>query len=163
MLTAARQLAGGAPMGTHHLLEAMALVEGSVAGNVLAALGLDADALGAKIDEVGIEGTSDVTPELAAARQMEVRLDDDAVRIVLGDDTVRELVGKLTESLGNPIRGADGAGDSLIELWQANVAALQHLVGGAGARRRRGARRHQPRRHRARHDPQPPAPAAALT
>ena len=162
VLAAARQLAGGAPMGTHHLLEAMALVEGSVAGNVLAALGLDADALGAKIDEAGIEGTSDITPDLAAARQMEVQLDEDVVRIVFGDATMRELVGKLTESLGNPIRGVDGVGDSLIELWQANVVALQHLVAALSPDDGEDPGRHQPRRHRARHDPQPPAPPTAL-
>jgi hypothetical protein len=128
VLAAARELAAGAPMGTHHLLEALALTEGSVAANVLAGLGLDADGLAARIDEMSVDGTSDVTPELAAARQLEVHLDDEAVRIVLGDDTIRELVGRLVESMGNPIRGDAGDADSLIALWRANVGALQEIA-----------------------------------
>ncbi|MFT3852716.1 MAG: hypothetical protein QM733_08280 [Ilumatobacteraceae bacterium] len=116
-----------APLATHHLLEALAMAEGSVAGNVLAALGVDADSVVTKIDETAVEGTTDITPELAAARQMEIRLDDGSVRIVLGDDTIREIVGRLAESMGNPITGADAA-ESLIQLWRANLAALQQLA-----------------------------------
>lgn len=40
------------------------------------AIVLDADTFAATIDEVGIEGTSDLTEAEAAARQMEIRLAD---------------------------------------------------------------------------------------
>ena len=129
VISTAQALAGGAPVGSHHLLEAMVLLEGSLAGNTLAALGVDADALAAKIDELGIDGTTDVTPEDAAARQMEIHVDDSEVRIVLRDAASREIARALTDTMGNPIRGDDPAGSALIELWQAVTTALQQLRG----------------------------------
>jgi ATP-dependent Clp protease ATP-binding subunit ClpC len=45
VIAAARQLAGSGPIGTHHLLEAMTLVDDSLASNVLGALGIAPDAL----------------------------------------------------------------------------------------------------------------------
>ena len=128
-IAAARELAAGGPMGTQHLLEALAMSAGSVAANVIAELGLDADDLAARIDVAEVDGTSDVTPELVAVRRMELHLDDDAVRIVLGDDTVRELVARLVGSMGNPIRGADGDADSLIGLWRSTVTSLLAIAG----------------------------------
>ncbi len=127
LIETAQQLAGSAPMGTHHLLEAMTLLEGSLAGNTLAALGVDAQALAAKIDELGVEGTSDVTPDVAAARRMEISVDDSAVHIVLADDVSRDLVARLAATTGNPIRGDDAAG-SLVGVWRAIVTALQQLL-----------------------------------
>ncbi|MCU1501653.1 MAG: ATP-dependent Clp protease ATP-binding subunit [Ilumatobacteraceae bacterium] len=128
LIAAAEQLAGTAPMGTHHLLEAMALLDGSLAGNTLSALGVDPQVLAATIDQLGIDGTSDITPEVAAARRMEIHVDDESVRIVLNDDVSRELAAKLVESMGNPIRGEDSAGGALVGMWQSTVNALQQLV-----------------------------------
>ena len=54
----------------------------TVSGKVLISLGVDADTLAAKIDELGIEGTSDVTPEESAARQMELRIEGDKLRVI---------------------------------------------------------------------------------
>ena len=127
VISTAQALAGGAPVGSHHLLEAMVLLEGSLAGNTLAALGVDADALAAKIDEIGIDGTTDVTPEDAAARQMEIHVDDAEVRIILRDAASREIAQALSATMGNPIRGDDPAGSALIELWQAVTTTLQQL------------------------------------
>src|SRR6478735_8307765 len=103
VLAAAKDLAGGAPMGTHHLLEALAMADDSIGGSVLAALGVDVDGIAARIDEVDVAGTTDVTPELAAARTIEVHLDEAAVRIVLGDETTYKLVTRLVATMGNPI------------------------------------------------------------
>jgi ATP-dependent Clp protease ATP-binding subunit ClpA len=47
-LAAAQSLAGGAPIGSHHLLEALANAEGSMAARVLAELGVDAPTQAAK-------------------------------------------------------------------------------------------------------------------
>ena len=127
VMATAQALAGGAPVGSHHLLEAMVLLEGSLAANTLAALGIDADALAAKIDEIGIDGTTDVTPEDAAARQMEIQVEESEVRIVLRDTASREIAAALSTTMGNPIRGDNPAGSALIELWQAVMAALQQL------------------------------------
>jgi ATP-dependent Clp protease ATP-binding subunit ClpA len=127
LIAAAQQLAGSAPMGTHHLLEAMTLLDESLAGHTLTALGVDAQALAAKIDELGVEGTSDITPDVAGARRMEISVDEAAVHIVLGDDVSRDLVTKLTAAAGNPIRGDDAA-DPLVGVWRAIVTALQQLL-----------------------------------
>ena len=129
VLAAAQELAGDAPMGSHHLLEAMALVDDSLAASTLAALGIAGADVAATIDELGIAGTSDVTPELEAVQHLEVHLDDDAVRIVLADPATRELVARLVDAMGNPIRGSDPAGATLIGLWQAVRDALTQVVG----------------------------------
>ena len=123
----AQELAASAPMGSQHLLEALARSEESLAGKVLAALGVDADAIAAKIDELGLEGTTDLTPEQAAARQMEVRLDGDEVHIVLRDETAVDLVRTLSEAVGGPVRSDDGAVGSLVGLWQAVVRGLEEI------------------------------------
>jgi ATP-dependent Clp protease ATP-binding subunit ClpA len=123
----AEALADRAPVGSHHLLEALARTEHSVAAKVLAALGLDADAIAAKIDDVGLEGTSDATTEETAARQMEVRLEEDAVHVVLRDAATVELVRSITEPLGGPVRGDDPAAGSLAGMWQPIVASLEEL------------------------------------
>jgi len=127
VIATAHALAAGAPVGSHHLLEAMVLLEGSLGGNTLAALGVDADAVAAKIDELGIDGTTDVTPQDAAARQMEIHVDDNEVRIILRDAASREIAQALTATMGNPIRGDNPAGSPLIELWRAVMTVFQQL------------------------------------
>jgi ATP-dependent Clp protease ATP-binding subunit ClpA len=126
-LSGAQELAAGSAIGSHHLLEALARSEDGLASKVLASLGVDADALAAKIDELGIEGTSDVTPEETAARQMEVRIEGDEVHIVLGDESTVQLVRAITEQLGGPVRGDDAASGSLVGMWQSVTANLEEL------------------------------------
>jgi ATP-dependent Clp protease ATP-binding subunit ClpA len=127
ILTAAQELAGPSPMGSQHLLVAMSLLEDSLAACALAALGIKADALADVITNLDVEGTTDVTPQDAAARHMEVRLVDDEVHIVLRDPAslaqVRDLIGRF----GNPITGTDPIGRPLVELWEATRGALTNL------------------------------------
>jgi ATP-dependent Clp protease ATP-binding subunit ClpA len=127
VVTIAQELAASSPVGSQHLLEALARSDDTVAAKVLAALGVDADAIAAKIDELGIEGTSDVIPGQAAARQMEVRLDGREVHVVLRDETAVELVRTLTEAVGGPLRGDDSAVGSLMGLWKAILGELEAL------------------------------------
>ena len=68
-----------------------------------------------------------MTPEDAAARQMEIHVEESEVRIVLRDPASREIAAGLSAAMGNPIRGDNPAGSALIELWQAVMAALQQL------------------------------------
>ena len=126
-LSNAQQLAGGAAVGSHHLLEALARSEDSLASRVLISLGVDADTLAAKIDELGTEGTSDVTPEETAARQMELRIEDDVAYVVLRDAATVELVRTIVDTFGGPVRGDDAAVGSLAGLWQAIVGGLEDL------------------------------------
>lgn len=74
VVTAAQALAGGAPMGSHHLLEALVRAEGSMAAKVLSDLGIDPATIAAKVDEFDTEDTTDATPQEGAARRMEIRV-----------------------------------------------------------------------------------------
>jgi ATP-dependent Clp protease ATP-binding subunit ClpA len=126
-VAAAERLAGGSPMGSHHLLEALIRSEDSAAAKVLAALGVDADALAAKIDEVGIDGTTDLTDEEAAARQMKIDVTDDTITITLRDEAALELGRAVTEQLGGPIRGDDAAVGGLVSLHQAVIRFMTEV------------------------------------
>jgi ATP-dependent Clp protease ATP-binding subunit ClpA len=126
-LSNAQQLAGSSAVGSHHLLEALARSEDSLASKVLVSLGVDADTLAAKIDELGIEGTSDVTPEESAARQMELRVEADVAYVVLRDAGTVQLVRTITESFGGSVRGDDAGVGSMAGLWQAVAAGLDDL------------------------------------
>jgi ATP-dependent Clp protease ATP-binding subunit ClpA len=126
-VAAANDLAATAPTGSQHLLEALARSEDTLAGRVLAALGVDAEAIAAKIDELGVEGTTDVTPEQAAAGQMEIRLHGEEVHLVLRDETSVQLARTITDAVSGPVRGDDAAAGSLVGLWQAIVAQLEDV------------------------------------
>jgi ATP-dependent Clp protease ATP-binding subunit ClpA len=127
VVAAAERLAGGSPMGSHHLLEALVRSEDSAAAKALAALGVDPDTLAEKIDEVGIDGTSDLTEDEAAARQMEIRLEEGEVRILLRDEATLELAQAVTEHLGGPVRGDDPVAGGLVALHQAVTHSLTEL------------------------------------
>jgi ATP-dependent Clp protease ATP-binding subunit ClpA len=127
VVAAAEKLAGGSPVGSHHLLEALIRSDDSAAAKVLASLGLDADTLAAKIDEVGIEDTADLTDDEAAARQMEIRLANDEVQVVLRDESTVELVKALTEQLNGPVRGDDPVVGGLTGLRQDIMLFLSRL------------------------------------
>jgi ATP-dependent Clp protease ATP-binding subunit ClpA len=128
VIAAARQLAGDGPMGTHHLLEAMTLVDGSLASSALGALGVAPEAVATTIDELGTSGTTDLSPEESAAQHMDVRIADDEVTIVLRDVTTIELGRTLAAAVGTPISGESGGASPLVGLWQAIQAALRDLV-----------------------------------
>jgi ATP-dependent Clp protease ATP-binding subunit ClpC len=125
-LATARELAGSGRIGSHHLLEALARSEDSLASRALASLGVDADVLAAAIDDLGVDGTSDVTPDETAARQMEIRLEGDEVHLVLRDDASVALVRTISAQLGGPLHGDDPIGPPVV-LWQAIVSGLEEL------------------------------------
>jgi ATP-dependent Clp protease ATP-binding subunit ClpC len=124
----AAQLAGSAPLGTHHLLEALARADSSLAAHALTAVGVDVEVLAAKIDELGPEGTADLTPEQEIARAMEIRLDGEEVHVVLRDSATVELAREITDQLGgSAIKGDDPLTGSLIGLHQAVIRSLQEV------------------------------------
>jgi ATP-dependent Clp protease ATP-binding subunit ClpC len=127
VIEVAEQLAGNGPTGSHHLLEALIRSEGSLAAKVLASLGVDAEAVTRCVDELGPEGTTDISPEEVAARQVEVRLDGAEVHVVLRDEVAVETAKALTDRLGGPIRGDDPDTASLVGLWQAVLSGLEDL------------------------------------
>lgn len=124
-VSVASALAGGAPVGSHHLLEAMLRTENSMAARVLRELGIDPDAVAAKIDELDPETTTDANPEEAAARRMEIRLVDDEVHLVLRDPTTVTSAKKVIELANGPVQGVGPAAGMFVPLWR---SANQLLV-----------------------------------
>ncbi|MHB9856165.1 Clp protease N-terminal domain-containing protein [Streptomyces krungchingensis] len=126
MMTTAGALAGGAPVGSHHLLEAMLRAENSMAARALRELGVDPDAVAAKIDELDPETTTDANPEEAAARKMEIRVVDDEVHLILRDPATVTIAKQVTELSGGPIQGVGPVAGMFVPLWRsANQLLLQ--------------------------------------
>ncbi|WP_417799528.1 Clp protease N-terminal domain-containing protein [Streptomyces beijiangensis] len=126
-VSVASALAGGAPVGSHHLLEAMLRTEDSMAAKVLRALGVEPDAVAAKIDELDPETTTDANPEEAAARRMEIRLVDDEVHLILRDPTTVTNAKKVTELAGGPIQGVGPAAGMFVPLWRSTNQLLLQI------------------------------------
>lgn len=128
-VSTASALAGGAPVGSHHLLEAMLRSEDSMAARVLRELGVDPDAVAAKIDELDPETTTDANPEEAAARRMEIRLVDDEVHLVLRDPATVAAARKVTELSRGPIEGVGPVAGMFVPLWRSTNQLLVRLQG----------------------------------
>jgi ATP-dependent Clp protease ATP-binding subunit ClpC len=126
-MSTASALAGGAPVGSHHLLEAMLQAENSMAARVLRELGVDPDAVAAKIDELDPETTTDANPEEAAARKMEIRLVDDEVHLILRDPTTVTIAKKVTELSNGPIQGVGPVAGMFVPLWRSTNQLLLQI------------------------------------
>ena len=126
-VSTASALAGGAPVGSHHLLEAMLRAENSMAARVLRELGVDPDAVAAKIDELDPETTTDANPEEAAARRMEIRLVDDEVHLILRDPATVTIARKVTELSDGPIQGIGPVAGLFVPLWRSTNQLLAQI------------------------------------
>lgn len=126
-MSTASALAGGAPVGSHHLLEAMLRAENSMAAKVLRELGVDPEAVAAKIDELDPESTTDANPEETAARKMELRLVDDEVHLILRDPATVAIARTVTELADGPIKGAGPVAGLFVPLWRSTNQLLQQL------------------------------------
>ncbi|WP_214406479.1 Clp protease N-terminal domain-containing protein [Pseudonocardia lacus] len=105
VLARAEALAAGAPVGSQHLLEALAMTPSGVAGRALADLGVTGETLSARIDDLDVEGTGDSTPELAAAATMTLAVDDAQVVLTSADPDLVARVTALVEQAGGPLTG----------------------------------------------------------
>jgi ATP-dependent Clp protease ATP-binding subunit ClpC len=131
-VSTASALAGGAPVGSHHLLEAMLRVENSMAARVLRELGVDPDAVAAKIDELDPETTTDANPEEAAARKMEIRLVDDEVHLILRDPATVAIAKNVIDLSEGPIQGVGPVAGMFVPLWRSTnqlLSQLQRMLG----------------------------------
>ncbi|MDQ0604330.1 ATP-dependent Clp protease ATP-binding subunit ClpA [Streptomyces canus] len=126
-VSVASALAGGAPVGSHHLLEAMLRAENSMAARVLRELGVDPATVAAKIDELDPETTTDANPEEAAARRMEVRLSDGEVHLILRDPATVTLAEKVTELSGGPVQGVGPVAGMFVPLWRSTNQLLLEI------------------------------------
>jgi len=125
-LALAQQAAAGAPMGTHHLLEALTRLDTSMAGKTLAALGVTTDAVLAQIDELNLADTSDITPEQAAAATIRWEADEDGARIVTTDPDTVATLRRLAEKAGGTLTGDGPLAGPFIGLHR----AIRNALGG---------------------------------
>ncbi|MCT2584059.1 Clp protease N-terminal domain-containing protein [Actinophytocola sp. S1-96] len=128
MVAAAEALAGDAPMGSHHLLEALIRAEGSMAATVLAQLGVNPEAVASKVDAMDSDATTDATPEETAARKMELRVEGDEVHLVFRDQATLALARTVQELTTAPIRATGPLAGRFVPLWTQTNEALLTLV-----------------------------------
>jgi ATP-dependent Clp protease ATP-binding subunit ClpA len=128
VLELAAQFAGGAPVGSQHLLEALAWVEDGVAGRVLKGLGVTRDSLAEAVAGADLGGTADLTPELTAAAALRLTVDGDSAVLTSTDPTVVALVRQLVDELGGELSGDGPLAGSFVPLHRALVhtAAAVH-------------------------------------
>lgn len=132
VVTVALALAGEAPMGSHHLLEALVRAEGSMAAKVLGDLGVDAATIARKVDELDAEDTTDATPEESAARKMELRVASgeagDEVQLVFRDEATVGLAKSVTDLVGGPITATVPVTGKFVPLWTSTNDMLVSLL-----------------------------------
>jgi ATP-dependent Clp protease ATP-binding subunit ClpC len=119
VLVLAARLAGGTPVGSHHILEAILQQPDSAAAKVLTDAGIDLDQLAARLDEVSTEDTADDTPTQAAARQLELSVTDEAITIVLRDPGSLKLGKQIVQLNGGQLRARGPQLDLVGRLWDA--------------------------------------------
>jgi ATP-dependent Clp protease ATP-binding subunit ClpC len=105
VLALAQRLAAGAPVGSHHLLEALARTDGSMGGQVLAALGVDAEAVVGTADGLDVTSTSDVTAEQVAAGRIRLWVEGEEVRLAVADPALAARARELVAVGGGELRG----------------------------------------------------------
>jgi ATP-dependent Clp protease ATP-binding subunit ClpA len=135
-LSEAARLAGGQPVGSHHLLLAALADTDSAAARALAALGIDLEQARTALRDMDVTGTSDEQPEVAGRRQMVIHVGEDRltveatdpVIVAAGQAALRALgaLGEEAASAGD-IRGDVAAGASLSTVWQALKESLEAI------------------------------------
>jgi ATP-dependent Clp protease ATP-binding subunit ClpC len=145
-LSEATQLAGGQPVGSHHLLLAALADTDSAAARALAALGIDLEQARESLRGMDVTGTSDEQPEEAGRRQMVIHVREDRLTIEVADPVIVAAAQAALRALGadaassgasassgdaassGDIRGDLAACASLGTVWQAlqdSLATIQ--------------------------------------
>jgi len=132
-LSEAARLAGGRPVGSHHLLLAALGDPDTAAARALAALGVDLDQAREALRAADVTGTSDEQPEEAGRRQMLIRVTGEQLTIEATDPVIVELGRAALDALGEQasppgvIRGDLPASASLAHVWQALHDSLEAI------------------------------------
>ena len=132
-LNEAARLAGGEPVGSHHLVLAALGDPGTAAARALAALGVDLDQARAALRTADVTGSTDELPQEAGRRQMVLRATGDTLTIELRDPLIVELGGAALSALGDRagqppvIRGDRPVSASLAAVWLALRASLDEI------------------------------------
>ncbi|WP_219417129.1 Clp protease N-terminal domain-containing protein [Pseudonocardia nigra] len=125
VLALAEQLAAGAPLGSHHLLEALARLDSSMAGRALASLGVTQDAVTERIDALDVAGTADATPEQAAAATMRWEIDADGAALRITDPDTVAALRRITDDAGGTLEGGGALAGPFITLFRAIQQAIE--------------------------------------
>jgi ATP-dependent Clp protease ATP-binding subunit ClpA len=132
-LEEAVRLAGGGPVGSHHLVLAALADPGTAAARALAALGIDLDQARAALRAADVAGSTDELPQEAGRRQLQVRLTGDSLTMELTDPVIvglgRAALDALGDRAGEPpaIRGDLPVSTSLATVWLALQASLEEI------------------------------------
>ena len=117
-LTEAARLAGGAPIGSHHLLLAALADPNSAAARTLAGLGVDLDQAQELLRTADVTGTTDEPPEEAGRRQMSLQVTDETLTVVIvdpvlvaaGKDALKTVNASAEQGADDKSGGIGGAG-----------------------------------------------------
>jgi ATP-dependent Clp protease ATP-binding subunit ClpA len=120
-LTEAARLAGGAPIGSHHLLLAALADPNSAAARTLAGLGVDLDRARELLRTADVAGTSDEAPEEAGRRQMSLQVTDETLTVVIvdpvlvaaGQAALKAVNGNAEATAAGPSGSAGETGEAL--------------------------------------------------
>jgi ATP-dependent Clp protease ATP-binding subunit ClpA len=132
-LAEAARLAGGQPVGSHHLLLAALADPDSAAAKTLTALGVNLDEAREALRHAEVAGTSDEQPEQRGRRQMAVRVTDSGLVLEVTDPALQALARAAVEALGDrvpepgTIPGDVPASDSLAQVWLALRDSLEDI------------------------------------
>ena len=144
-LAEAARLAGGQPVGSHHLLLAALADPDSAAARTLTALGINLDQAREALRNADIAGTSDEQPEERGRRQMAVRVTDGGLVLEVTDPALQALAQAAVEALGDratepgSIPGDLPVSASLAQVWLAMRDSLEDIrVEAAGGSRTPG-------------------------
>jgi ATP-dependent Clp protease ATP-binding subunit ClpA len=130
----ALRLAGGQPVGSHHLLLAALADSNTAVARTLAGLGVDLDQARDALQRADVTGTSDEQPAEAGRRQMRIRVSDDRVTIEATDQAIVGLGRAALESLGGQagqewvIPGHQPVTASFSDLWEALKESLEDVI-----------------------------------
>jgi ATP-dependent Clp protease ATP-binding subunit ClpA len=145
-LTEAARLAGGSPVGSHHLLLAALADPNSAAARSLASLGVDLDRVRESLRTADVTGTSDEPPEQAGRRQMSIQVSDETLTVVTvdpvlvaagkaalkavtaEDDAAAAVDDEGDSATATVIRGDHPAAASLADVWLELRASLGKIA-----------------------------------
>ena len=140
-LAEAARLAGGQPVGSHHLLLAALGDPESAAARTLSGLGVDVDQAREALRNAEVAGTSDEQLEERGRRHMTVRVTSESVTVEATDPAIVALARAAVEALGDQaqepgtIPGALPAGAGLSQVWLTLRDSLEDIrEHAAGAR-----------------------------
>ena len=132
-LAEATRLAGGQPVGSHHLLLAALADPDSAAARTLTALGVNLDEARAALRDADVAGTSDEPPEERGRRHMTVRVTRDSLALEVTDPPLLALARAAAEAVGDQaagpgtIPGGLPVSGSLAQVWLALRDSLEDI------------------------------------